>query len=538
MEVGDDMRRLVTLAVATVLLLSPLTGTARGESAGEPLFAYLLDLTGQEQGTVSVTLQWESPQNPAKLTMDRSYGEGLATELPSHVFDERAVTASGKELTVRREGDSWYVDGEGKIVFSYRVSLQGYEAGTPYLDSLAEGGARWPYFPFRESGLAYLPGYAVLMRPDLPEQTPVGLEVLLPEGWTAAVPPGEGPYELGGLLSSPLFAGEITVLEREGLLLALPAASSPAAGTLEEFADKVASALDPLRGALAGGEAPGEDAAEGMALVLLPGGEGDRVEDAPYFPEPFASTAVLPVPADADILSDACLEASVREVAALLLRRSLSPQPEARWLLAGAAWYLQDLLPYRAGTWGGALFWDRFSRRYQAYREALEREPMSLAQAGVAANGDADAAAILACGGAAACAALDAELQARQPAGLDLISFLASLANLRGEEGGPANADIRSLLEAVSGRDWSAFFRDHVEASREIPASSFSSLRIAGEEGPSLPARGEGGSTSAPEWILLAVAVFLVLLIPFVLEPYTMRPRKPGFLEKKLREEE
>ncbi|MBC7246367.1 MAG: hypothetical protein H5T73_01130 [Actinobacteria bacterium] len=37
---------------------------------------------------------------------------------------------------------------------------------------------------------------------------------------------------------------------------------------------------------------------------------------------------------------------------------------------------------------------------------------------------------------------------------------------------------------------------------------------------------------------LLAVAVVLVLLIPFLMEPYTMRSRKPGFLEKKLREED
>ncbi|MBC7246366.1 MAG: hypothetical protein H5T73_01125 [Actinobacteria bacterium] len=526
-------------ALLAALALAAAAPPVPGRAAQAPSLLFRVDLSEGAVDSLSVTLELEGESGVAVLRMEDSYGEGLAADLSSHVCEERATDASGRELPIRREGNTWYMEHDGKASFSYRVRLSGYEAGTTYISSLAASGARWPYFPFLEGDLAYLPGYAVFVRPDLPPQTPVDLEVLLPEGWTTAVPRREGPHELGELLSDPLLAGEITVLEREGLVLALPSASSPAAGTLEEFADKVASALDRLRSVLAsGGEASGEASRDGVVLVALLRGEGDRVEDVFFLPEPFSHTAVLAAPAGVDILSDACLEASVREAASLLLRRSLLLQPEARWLLEGAAWYLQGLLPYRAGTWGGALFWDRFSRRYQLYREAAERKPVSLAQAGFEANADGDAAAVLICGGAAACAALDAELHALQPQELDLVSFLARLAEMGGEEGGLGNADIRSLLETLSGRDWSSFFRGHIEGTRVIPASAFSSLRVAAEETPSLPTRGSGESTSVPEWILLAVAVALVLLIPFLMEPYTMRPRKPGFLEKKLREED
>ena len=532
-------KRRIAIALLAALALAALVPRAPVRASPAATLLFRVDLAEGAPDSISVTLKIEGAAGEAALRMEDSYGEGLAVDLASHIQEVMAVDGAGRELPVRREGNTWYVENPGRMILSYRVKLSGYEADTPYLSSLAAGGAPWPYFPFREGDLAYLPGYALFVRPDLPPQTPVNLEVLLPEGWTTAIPRREGPYELGELLSDPLLAGKITLLEGKDLVLALPAASSPATATLEEFADKVTSALDRLRNMLAaGGEVPGEALRDGIVLVMLLRGEGDRLEDAFHLPEPFGHTAVLAAPAGADILSDACLEASVREMASLLLRRSLPSQPEARWLLAGAAWYLQDLLPYLAGIWGGALFWDRLSRRYQLYREALERRPISLAQAGVGASDDGDAAIALACGGAVACAALDAELHSQQPQELDFISFLARLAELREGKGGLGNADIRSLLETLSGRDWSAFFRGYIEGTREIPASAFSSLRIAEEEGSSFPARGGGESTSVPEWRLLAIAVALVLLIPFLLEPYTMRPRKPGFLEKKLREDE
>jgi len=137
-----------------------------------------------------------------------------------------------------------------------------------------------------------------------------------------------------------------------------------------------------------------------------------------------------------------------------------------------------------------------------------------------------------------ACAALDAELRDMRPAPGDLFSFLRELAGLKGNGIPPGNDDLLSLLETWTGRDWSSFFQEYVEGSREIPVSALSSLRIAPPEDGALTSQNPESTTSTSQWILLGVAVALVLLVPFLLEPYTMRPRRPGFLEKKLREED
>jgi hypothetical protein len=120
----------------------------------------------------------------------------------------------------------------------------------------------------------------------------------------------------------------------------------------------------------------------------------------------------------------------------------------------------------------------------------------------------------------------------------DLASFLRDLAGIKPGETPLTNADIRSILQNMTGRDWSSYFRDYIEGTQEIPASSFSSFNVAQPEETTSPIETPRGSTSTSGWILIAVAVIIVLLIPFVLEPYTMRPRKPGFLEKELEEYE
>jgi hypothetical protein len=110
--------------------------------------------------------------------------------------------------------------------------------------------------------------------------------------------------------------------------------------------------------------------------------------------------------------------------------------------------------------------------------------------------------------------------------------LLGELANRNGSGTRLENGAIRSALETITGRSWASFFDDYVQGDREIPASSFSSLNVARPEETSPP--GESPHTSTAGWIALGAAVLVIFLIPFILEPYTMRPRKPGFLEKEL----
>ena len=334
------------------------------------------------------------------------------------------------------------------------------------------------------------------------------------------------------LLGNPICAGELSLYEQGSLLVAAPEASTAAAGdSLAEYGGKARGVQEEAEGLLGG-----LDLEEGhrLVLVLLLRGEEGSAKDAYHPSAPFASSLVIPASSQYDPLSDDAIAATARGMASLLISRRLHVDSEASWLLEGSSWYLQDLLPYEAGLWGSDLFWNRFNLGYNAYREARSRSTVSIAQAGELGYRSGDAAALLARGGASFCAAIDSELRSMQPYSLDLAGFLRSLYEIGGPEGPLSNADIISALGGMTGRDWSAFFRDYIEGSQEIPASAFSSLNILEPGGSALPVEEPETDTSISDWVLLGIAVLVVFIIPFILEPYTMRPRKPGFLEREL----
>lgn len=526
----------MAMLVAIFLLPCPV---ARSAARGE--ISYRVDLTSAGAGEIEVSLSLDPESAPLVLELPDEYGNGLATGLSSHVFGEKAYDSSGGELAARREGNEWYIEHEGPLTFTYNLRLDGYSAGTPYLESLARGIGSWPYFPYVDEDAAYLPGFAVFVRPREEKDLRISLELELPEGWRAATPREEWPERLEDLLENPIYAGDIALAERDSLLVAAPA-GGPAAGAagLEEYADRVASLLGKAEGSLWGsGIPPGHR----LLIIMTFRGEAtteERVSSrgALYPAAPFSAAITLPTPYDANPLSDNITEATARGISSLLLSRGLYLDEEAAWLREGSAWYLQDLLPYEAGIWGATLFWDRFKLLYDAYRAARTDSGLTLADSGAAASGSAQASTLLCHGGATACASIDAVLRSLQPYAIDILSFLRDLRELS-KPGKPlGNEEIRAALENLTGRDWSLFFRQHVTGATLIPASSFSSLNIAGAGSQAPEQQPPEGNTSVPGWILLAVAVVLVFLIPFVLEPYTMRPRKPGFLERELSKNE
>lgn len=528
------MRRILFVAIAVVFAFT-LPGAATMGAGEEPYgVAYRVDLTFPAGGRIAVSIETEAPVSPLVLEMDGSYGEGTAPDMVSHITDEAAADASGAPLAVRRDGAAWFVEGSGRITFSYQVDLEGYRAGTDYLASLAHRGTTWPLFPLLDEDLAYLPARAVLLRPRGGEGPP-SLELELPEGWRAALPWADQPASLDELFSNPILAGELATQETESLLVALPSSSAAASGDgAAEYAAKAGNLLAAVEDTLGGLSQPGNGK---LLVILLLRGEAGAEEASLYPSAPFSRCAVIAAAASTDILSDAVIEATAEGLAGIWLAAGLLTAPEAMWLRYGAASYLGDLVPYQAGMWGAQAFWDRFHRGYQAYREARGRLQASLAEAGTLSAADGDAAVLLGYGGAAACAAIDSELRSLQAGTGDLSALLRDLA--AAADGAPlTNDDIRGLLESSSGRDWAAFFRDYVQGGQEIPASAFSSLNIAPPEGSAASGEIPREPASTSDWIILAIAVLVVFAIPFVLEPYTLNPRKPGFLKRKLEESE
>jgi len=527
------MRRLLAVsAFCALLLLSPATGAEKAP-AQQVRIRYEVDLTRPETGRVGVTLQVESSPGPLVLEALDSYGDGLAVDLASHITQEEARDSSQEELPVRREGNTWYIEGGGNISFSYQVEASDYQAGTEYLESLAASGTPWPFFPLLEEDLAYLPGYALFVYPRDGEGYLPEVHLNLPRGWREALPWTGNPGSMEDLLHNPIYAGDLILQEGESLLVAVPSASAASGTGLEEYAEKATLLLGETGDMLGG---LGLREGRRLLIAALLTGEGEEMPEMYYPSTPFSLTVVLSAPSRFNLLSDTSMEATSRGMASIPLSKGIPVTREASWLIQGSSWYLQTIIPYRSGIWGGRTTWDRFHHIYDVYREAGGLYPGSIAQPGSEADQGEEASAMLCCGGASACAAIDSKLQERPIDDGDLTSFLGDLASLHLTD--PlSNDDIQARLEGLTGTSWEAFFQNNIEGAEEIPASSFSSLMTVTPETSPQEAETPEGSTSTSGWILLALAVAAVFLIPFILEPYTLSPRKPSFREKMMKDD-
>ncbi len=529
------MKRII-LILPLVFLLVPLLAPCTGARAAEQReITYRVDLSRPATGEVAVVLEVDAASQPLVLEMPDTYGNGLAADLSSHIKDEMAVDASGNVLPLRKDGDAWYLEGRGIVTFSYSVRAEDYAAGTAYLDSLAQEDAPWPYFPLLDTDLAYLPGYAIFVRPREQVVQP-RLELDLPPGWEEALPWQEQPADMDELLNNPIYAGELSLYEGGALLVAVPADSPAAAGGgVQEYAGKAQAMLEKSESRLGGLDLSGNSR---LLLALLFRGEGAQ-EGKLYYPgSSFSGSVVIPAGSGNDPLSDSTIEATARGMVSLLLSREMDVDSDTLWLREGSAWYLQDLIPYETGLWGASLFWDRFNGHYDAYRQARQEFTGSLVEAGTLGYESREGAVVLTCGGAAACASFDSELRSLQPYSMDLPVFLRNISDTSGALDPVTNDAIRSALTELTGRDWSAFFRDYIDGTGEIPASAFSSLNIVEPGESNLPISTPDTDTSTSDWIIIIVAVLVVFIVPFILEPYTMRPRKPGFLERQLGNDE
>lgn len=525
------MKRLYAILIVALLVTSFFWIGKSPAQASEPGIIYRVDLSHPESGSVRVSLELDSPQ-PLILGIQDSYGD-LVAGLASHISNEAAADSNGQPLAVRRDGNTWYVEGNGRLTFSYQVDTSNYQAGSDYMNSLAAAGHPWPYFPLLAADFAYLPGYAILVQPRSSSDLLPDLELTLPSGWQEALPWNSQPSSMSQLISNPLVVGDLALVQQDSLLVAAPSSSAAAGGNgLFEYAKKAQGLLSEAEAQLGG-----MDLGQGEHLVLALLFSGDEGGPVFYPSRPFSSCISLPSGSGEDPLSDSNIESTSRGMVELLLGK-IDLSDEALWLREGAAWYFQDLIPYQAGIWGSRTFWDRFNQNYDIYREARKGYKGSIAVSGSAASSQEDAAKVLSAGGASASAALDSELHGGPSFAGGLAAFLRALMGIEADSLSVSNESIRSTLESMTGRDWSNFFDNYINGHQEIPASSFSSLNVAQVQPETPTNQGTKSSTSVMAWIILAVALGVVFLIPFVLEPYTMHPRKPGFLRKKLGDSE
>ncbi|MHB8781043.1 MAG: hypothetical protein ACYC55_06635 [Candidatus Geothermincolia bacterium] len=172
------------------------------------------------------------------------------------------------------------------------------------------------------------------------------------------------------------------------------------------------------------------------------------------------------------------------------------------WLSEGAPVYYGMLLPYQEALISADEFWDRLSLTYAAYVDG------------------ADAASH----GAIALAAIEQRLRELSD---DRISLADMWKGLGEREGALDATAVRATLESLTGTSWQETLANWTESGDVINASTFSTLKSA----PEAPAgtAGKVEDSGAPRgyaWLFIALGALLILAIPILLEPYTVKPRK------------
>jgi hypothetical protein len=475
-----------------------------------------------------VTMSFTAPDGLTSIQGPEPPGSpGETPTPPVHITVEEAAGPQGS-LQVTQAGSGWDIAGSGDVRVTYRVELGA--PGGPSPEQGDGGGGFSSFLPHAGDAYVFIPGRFLFLRPDL-EEAVYHASFAWPEGWegTGAFSSPLTPEEAGGLA---VFAGKLEKLDVAGsipLEVAQPRDADPAnLAAQEEFAGKLSSMLD------GAAEAWGHPGLEGRRLTLMLGGVS--VDPGyPLAPSPpggsLDSPVFVPVGPRENILStDLLLRAAEASLEWLL--GVLRPHPSTLWFTEGCARYSSLALANRLGWLSRDEMYDRLAGDNQLYLEALAAEGRGPAEAGEGVDG-LEAGRLLRCGGAVAAASIDAALRER---GLSLDGSLARLLQGAPEEGLDGGR-LRSELEAYSGRSFSTFFEEHIDGSAAIPASAFSRLKL--EEG------GDGGSTEPPlpsfgegrKWIYMVVTAVVVFSMPFLLEPYTLRPRR-GSVETDAGEEE
>jgi len=515
---------LLATGAATLLSQKPLPPLAAAEESNLVEYAVSYD---PSSGTAGVSVRFRCEAGSLNLHSALSEVAGPQAALPTgYLRDLRAFDESGSPLEVKEEGGGWTVQGSrGTLLYTLDpAAFTRASAGIP-------GGAAFPgpyLFPAALSGYVLLPAPSLLLLPGPLGERGTAEEFRLilrfdpPAGWETYAPRGEFETDARGAARALFLAAEAARVEpRNGVpsVVAIPAGADPAnLASLEEFSEKMSSLLREAAGAWS----IGDTQQAGLTMFIGPQAEADLggpLTLAPAPPGQLPLCAFVPSGPSENILGQDFILRSL-SISLRTLLGGLDFAPEAMWFREGASLYCGLRAARSQGLLGGEEAWDRLAGFYARYLAASAKSKEGLSAAG-AAWAEENAADLLAAGGAVAAATLDARLAER---GLSLDGFIAQLL----EAGREGHVDGESLLEglrAYAREDFSAFFRDHVEGTAKIPASDFSRMRVEGEvdsnPAPALPSFKEGH-----KWVYIVITAAVVFAVPFLLEPYTLRPRR------------
>lgn len=493
----------ILAACAAALLLAMLPArSARAEV--EPSVGYTVTFT-EGSKVVSVRMYFQATESDQSV-------RSVASPLPDGYFlVKEATDAAGNQLTVTRDGSAWKIAGTGRVNVGYDVDLSTLGELTPEQTGVNNPSFS-PFMPHAGDGYFFFPGTYLFLQPGSPG--PCGIGYGLPDGWNAWESPGG------------VFVSRAAAVEAEGrniLLTAVqPQASDPAnlAGQ-QEFTDRMAALVAAADGAW-GKHTAGERLLLCLGRMPLDTVDNQRLLSIPL--DPLYGCVFVPVGTRENILStDFLVRAGDQTMRSLLWEMNMDPS--ALWFREGCVHYSNLRFAQLNGWVSEDHVYDQLGSDYALYVDALAQSGTSLAGAGEQALQE-PLADLLYGGGTIAVTSIDIEL-AEKDKSLD--GFIAHLLQLPSAE--LTNQRILDELWAYAGVDSSAFFNDYVTGTATIPASAFSQLKLDGNtEG-----GGNSGETAgtaiepAPAfgngWILMAGAIILVFAIPFLLEPYTLRPR-------------
>lgn len=456
------------------------------------------------------------------------------SEMPSGPYFEiiRVSDASGNEVAALRDAEypGWRVDAGGEITVLYDVNLNA-------LGSLGKQGAApgdpafSPFVPHWDEGYFFMPGHYLFLTPydasGDTEYDTCNASFDLPEKWEAWPSWSAGGDARRCAAGGAVFAGEASAVEVQGeipLTVVQPLGADPAnLAAQREFADKLAAQLRTAN------DAWGRPGIEGGHLLVFLGGvapgtvDNQELLSIPHYP--LHGCTFVPVGGRENILSLGLLERGSEGGLRVMLGRRYRDF-EARWFREGCIHY-SSLVFAQANSWMDASdAYDRLAADYAAYVDALDRSHASLAEAGDPERTE-PANNLLHNGGTVAVASIDASLAAGGKRLSDLVAelFANSVAFV-------SNQDLKDISRAISGADLNSFFDDHITGTAVIPASAFSQLKLEGNasSGPSGSSPGAGtGIAPAPAfgsgWILMLAAALLVFAVPFLMEPFALRPR-------------
>ncbi len=514
----------VTLALAITTLLLPVPPTAGAVNTDPSTIQYRVSVSPGD-GKMEVELDFQAEGTGVTLiTSFKNLGEVAVLYPPGYFRIIQATGPGGEELDTTPVAEGWEIKGAGHIQLEYEIDIGLLTESVSVKELTLDSGIS-PYLPRLTGDYFYVPGFYLLLYPQNQlEKSLFEISFQLPPGWQLSQPWGEGGAPGLTALLNGFFGGNLSIFSADGepRLVVAQGGNSDLVNlnSQKEFTSIMRRVIDEARGAWGG-----LFAGDTQLLICLATMEAEesRARQSPYPRQPLLDSAFLAIGEGENILSEDFLGRAGGELLRVLLGR-LNYAPEALWLREGAIGYYRLLLPFRAGLQGASALWDQINEIYLQYLGANQSARLTLAECGKITPGVEEEARLLGQGGTIALASLDS-LVSEQGKSVD--DLFRALSRRQDEEGGAeiTNHTVEEILQELTGVDYSWFFKQHIQGKRDIPASCFSRLKIASE-----PQGGKEETSPEPpkshfNLVIFILALLLVFALPFLLEPYALRPR-------------